>query len=78
MVERQIPRHSSAVLDTSVIFAMGGRRAIRTSRTEALRERMRAVVDEHDHVIDLKAVRQETSGGDSLESIVDDGRSERV
>ncbi|ELZ10788.1 hypothetical protein C479_08253 [Halovivax asiaticus JCM 14624] len=55
-----------------------GRRAIRTSRTEALRERMRAVIDDHDRTVDLKAVRQETSGGDSLQSIVDDGRSERV
>lgn len=54
-----------------------GRRALRTSRVEPLRQRMLAFVGEHGQDHDLEALRRETSGGAPLSDLVEEGRSER-
>lgn len=54
-----------------------GRRALRTSRVEPLRERMLAFVAEHGRENELKELRRETSGGTPLSDLVDEGRIER-
>lgn len=54
-----------------------GRRALRTSRVEPLRQRLLAFVAEHGRENELKALRRETSGGTPLSDLVDEDRIER-
>ncbi|MDZ7700897.1 MAG: hypothetical protein U5J98_01875 [Halobacteriales archaeon] len=54
-----------------------GRQALRTSRVEPLRQRMRAFVAEHGRTIDFRELRRETSDGTPVSEFVDEGRTER-
>jgi hypothetical protein len=55
----------------------GWRRRFR-ERSNPLREAMQAVVDEHATRAGLKALRERTSGGTDLATLVDAGREERT
>lgn len=55
-----------------------GQRTLRTAHLDPLRQRMHAVVAEHDQAIDLQELRRETSDGTTLSDLVNAGRSERV
>lgn len=55
-----------------------GRQALRTSRVEPLRQRMRAFVAEHGRSVDLRDLRRETGDGTPVSYLVDEGRDERL
>lgn len=54
-----------------------GRQAVRMARTNVLRDRMQAFVDEHGRSADLKELRTRVSGGSMAELVIED-REERV
>ena len=51
---------------------------LRKSKTNTLRARLEAFVDEHDQETDLERLRSSTGDGASLSDIVDEGREERL
>jgi len=51
---------------------------LRKSKTNTLRTRMQAFVDEHHQEIDLKTLRSSTAEGTPLSDIVTEGREERL
>ena len=55
-----------------------GRRLLRKSKTNQLRERLEEFVAEHDRDVDLVALREAAGEGEALSSIVTDERNERV
>lgn len=54
------------------------RRSGASSGTNALREEMQAFLADHPPRVDLEELRDETSGGDDLSALVEEGREERV
>lgn len=55
-----------------------GRRALRTSRVEPLRQRMRTFIEENRRKVDLGALRRKASSGTPLSEFVDRERDERL
>ncbi|MEF8781144.1 MAG: hypothetical protein V5A46_10740 [Haloferacaceae archaeon] len=57
-----------------------GRHALRTSRTDGLRRRMEAFLEEHptEDGTDLRDLRAAAGDGKPLSDIVDDAREERL
>lgn len=55
-----------------------GRRALRTSRVEPLRQRLQTFIEEHHSVADIRTLRRHTSSGTPLSELVDRERDERL
>lgn len=55
-----------------------GRRVLRTSRVEPLRQRMRTFIEEHHRDVELRALRRESRSGTPLSELVDEERVERL
>lgn len=72
-----MPDERSAMSDVDDDVVELGRRALRTSRVEPLRQRMRTFIREHHRDVELGELRRKASGGITLSELVDEGRTER-
>jgi hypothetical protein len=76
-IDLRIARQSSGMSDTADDIGFHGRQLLNKSKTNPLREQMRAFIEQHNET-ELKQLRSQVSTGESLSEIIKEDRDERL